>query len=38
METEWILQMMEVLDIEQASLPIIWDADFLCGPRCARST
>ncbi|HEX3411254.1 MAG TPA: hypothetical protein VHT00_06000 [Stellaceae bacterium] len=38
METEWILQMMEVLDIEQASLTIIWDADFLCGPRCARST
>ena len=28
-------QMMEVLDIERASLPIIWDADFLYGPRTA---
>jgi hypothetical protein len=35
METEWIPQMMEVLDIERASLPIIWDADFLYGPRTA---
>jgi hypothetical protein len=33
METEWVPQMMEVLDIEPASLPIIWDADFLYGPR-----
>ena len=33
METEWVPQMMEVLDIERASLPIIWDADFLYGPR-----
>ena len=35
METEWVPQMMEVLDIEWASLPIIWDADFLYGPRTA---
>ncbi len=35
METEWVPQMMEVLDIERASLPIIWDADFLYGPRTA---
>jgi hypothetical protein len=35
MEIEWIPQMMEVLDIERASLPIVWDADFLCGPRTA---
>ncbi len=34
-ETEWVPQMMEVLDIERASLPIIWDADFLYGPRTA---
>jgi hypothetical protein len=35
METEWVPQMMKVLDIEPASLPIIWDADFLYGPRSA---
>ena len=32
-EAEWTLQMMEVLGIDAASLPIIWDADFLYGPR-----
>jgi len=35
MEAEWTPQMMEVLGIEAASLPIIWDADFLYGPRTA---
>ena len=35
METEWVPQMMEVLDIERGSLPIIWDADFLYGPLTA---
>jgi hypothetical protein len=33
METEWTPQMMAVLGIDVASLPIIWDADFLYGPR-----
>jgi hypothetical protein len=33
METEWTPQMMRLLDIDAASLPIIWDADFLYGPR-----
>ncbi len=33
METEWTPQMMEVLDLDRASLPIIWDADFLYGAR-----
>ena len=33
METEWTPQMMRLLDIERDSLPIIWDADFLYGPR-----
>jgi len=33
MESEWVPQMMQTLDIERASLPIIWDADFLYGPR-----
>lgn len=36
METEWTPQMMEVLGIDLCSLPIIWDADFLYGPRTAR--
>ena len=35
MEAEWTPQMMEVLGIDAASLPIIWDADFLYGPRGA---
>jgi hypothetical protein len=35
METDWTPQMMEVLGIDGASLPIIWDADFLYGPRTA---
>jgi hypothetical protein len=35
METEWTPQMMEVLGIDTASLPVIWDADFLFGPRTA---
>ncbi|MBN9447758.1 MAG: hypothetical protein J0I67_12715, partial [Bosea sp.] len=35
METEWTPQMMEVLGLDAASLPIIWDADFLYGPRTA---
>jgi hypothetical protein len=35
MEAEWTPQMMEVLGIETGSLPIIWDADFLYGPRTA---
>jgi hypothetical protein len=35
METEWTPQMMATLGIDATSLPIIWDADFLCGPRTA---
>jgi hypothetical protein len=35
METEWTPQMMQVLGIEPGTLPIIWDADFLYGPRTA---
>lgn len=33
MEDEWTPGMMETLEIDWASLPIIWDADFLYGPR-----
>lgn len=36
MEDNWTLQMMETLAIDEASLPIIWDADFLYGP-CDRA-
>jgi hypothetical protein len=32
MESEWTPQMMQVLDLDTESLPIIWDADFLYGP------
>jgi hypothetical protein len=35
METLWTPQMLEILGIDAASLPIIWDADFLLGPRNA---
>jgi hypothetical protein len=35
MEAEWTPQMMDILDIDAASLPVIWDADFLYGPRTA---
>ena len=35
MENEWTPQMMATLAIDAASLPIIWDADFLYGPRTA---
>jgi len=37
MEAAWTPQMMEVLGIDTASLPIIWDADFLYGPRTASA-
>ncbi|MCJ9704505.1 Cj0069 family protein [Bradyrhizobium sp. SHOUNA76] len=33
MEDEWVPQMMETLEIDEFSLPVIWDADFLYGPR-----
>jgi hypothetical protein len=35
METEWVPQMMELLDIARDALPIIWDANFLYGQRTA---
>jgi len=33
MELEWTPAMMRLLEIDRASLPVIWDADFLYGPR-----
>ena len=35
LESEWTPQMMSLLAIDVGSLPIIWDADFLFGPRDA---
>jgi hypothetical protein len=35
MEGDWIPRLADMLDIERRSLPIIWDADFLYGPRTA---
>jgi hypothetical protein len=34
-ETEWVPQMINVLGIGPQALPVIWDADFLYGPRSA---
>ncbi|MCZ4433193.1 Cj0069 family protein [Agrobacterium sp. SOY23] len=33
MENEWTPQMMSALGVDRRSLPVIWDADFLYGPR-----
>jgi hypothetical protein len=33
MEEEWTPRMMETLGIKRRELPVIWDADFLYGPR-----
>ena len=33
MEREWVPAMIGMLDIDPASLPVIWDADFLYGPK-----
>src|SRR5262249_4999835 len=32
MESEWVPQMIDILGLDPAALPIIWDADFLYGP------
>ena len=33
MEQEWVPQMQELLGIDTSMLPVIWDADFLYGPK-----
>jgi hypothetical protein len=35
MESDWTPRLSEMLDIDKQSLPVIWDADFLYGPRTA---
>jgi hypothetical protein len=32
MEDEWTPQLVSLLDIQKADLPMIWDADFMLGP------
>ncbi|WP_024508121.1 Cj0069 family protein [Bradyrhizobium sp. ARR65] len=38
MEDKWTPQLMETLAIDESSLPVIWDADFLYGPQDAAGT
>ena len=33
MEDDWTPRMINTLDIDEGSLPVIWDADFLYGPK-----
>ncbi|HEX4182310.1 MAG TPA: Cj0069 family protein, partial [Caulobacteraceae bacterium] len=33
MEDEWVPGLRDLLDIEADSLPVLWDADFLYGPK-----
>ncbi len=33
LEHEWVPAMQRLLDIDTASLPVLWDADFLLGPK-----
>jgi hypothetical protein len=34
-EREWVPRMLGLLDLDVASMPVIWDADFLYGPKTA---
>jgi hypothetical protein len=38
MEDEWTPQLTSMLDIPRRELPMIWDADFMLGPRGADGT
>jgi hypothetical protein len=33
METQWVPELCRTLGLERSSLPVIWDADFLYGPK-----
>jgi hypothetical protein len=33
LESGWVAELQRLLDIETAALPVVWDADFLLGPR-----
>ncbi len=34
-ETQWVPQMVSILGLDPRELPVIWDADFLYGPKTA---
>lgn len=36
LETEWVPQMMQHFGLTRHIMPIIWDADFLYGPRDSK--
>jgi hypothetical protein len=38
MEDEWTPQLMSLLDMAPPDLPMIWDADFMLGPKAADGT
>jgi hypothetical protein len=38
MESEWAPQLQGILGLDTHSLPVIWDADFLYGPKTASGT
>jgi hypothetical protein len=33
LEREWVPQLLDLVDVNDAELPVLWDADFLYGPR-----
>jgi hypothetical protein len=35
LESEWVPAMQSLVDVDEASLPALWDADFLFGPKDA---
>ena len=35
-ETEWVPEMQRMLDLHTHELPVIWDLDFLHGPKTSR--
>jgi hypothetical protein len=38
MESEWVPELQRILGIETHALPVIWDADFLYGPKDATGS
>ena len=34
-ESDWVPAMQKLVDVDTASLPALWDADFLLGPKTA---
>ena len=33
MESDWVPAMCQALGLDRAALPVLWDADFLFGPK-----